>query len=84
MGSWGQLVRISITSAAFDAIAATLPLSTVGFECEPDANGERLVSLAPHVLNGLRALRGPFAKRGRKALRREAHRREARQAQRGR
>jgi hypothetical protein len=31
----------------------------VGFEREPDANGERLIWLEPHVLNRLRALRGP-------------------------
>jgi hypothetical protein len=31
----------------------------VGFEREPDANGERQIWLAPAVLDRLRALRGP-------------------------
>jgi hypothetical protein len=32
-------------------ISATLPLGSVGFEREPDANGERLIWLEPHVLD---------------------------------
>jgi hypothetical protein len=39
---------IRITTAAFDAIAATLPVS-VGFERDPDANGERLIWLKPGI-----------------------------------
>jgi hypothetical protein len=35
------------------------PATPVGFEREPDDNGERLVWLEPHVLNQLRALPGP-------------------------
>jgi hypothetical protein len=31
----------------------------VGFAHEPDENGRRLIWLAPHVVNRLRALRGP-------------------------
>ena len=31
----------------------------VAFEREPDDNGERLIWLAPEVVNRLRALRGP-------------------------
>jgi hypothetical protein len=31
----------------------------VAFEREPDDNGERLIWLAPNLLNRLRALRGP-------------------------
>jgi hypothetical protein len=34
-------MRIAITPAAFDAIAATLPLGSVGYEREPD--DERLI-----------------------------------------
>ena len=37
------MIRISITAAAFDAITATMPLRSVGFEREPDDRGERLV-----------------------------------------
>jgi hypothetical protein len=36
-------MRIAITPAAFDAIAATLPLGSVGYECYPDEKGERLI-----------------------------------------
>jgi hypothetical protein len=35
------IIRLSITPAAFEAIAAALALSSVGFESEADANGER-------------------------------------------
>ncbi len=34
------MVRISITPGAFEAMAATLPLGSVGLEPEPDARGE--------------------------------------------
>jgi hypothetical protein len=40
-------------------ISATLPLGSVGFEREPDANGERLIRLEPHVLDKLTALPRP-------------------------
>ena len=53
------MIRISITAEAFEAISATLPLGSVSFEGEPDANGERQIWLEPGVLNRLRALRGP-------------------------
>ena len=43
--------------AGFDAIAATMSLgSSVGYE---DAPNERLIWLAPDVINRLRAMRGP-------------------------
>jgi hypothetical protein len=35
------MTRISITSAAFEAIAATLPHGSVAFESQPDEKGER-------------------------------------------
>ena len=35
------MIRIAITQAAFDAIAATLPLGSVGYERAPDATGKR-------------------------------------------
>ena len=53
------MIRISITTAAFEAIAATLPLGSVGFELEVDARGERLVWVETAVVDKLSALRGP-------------------------
>jgi hypothetical protein len=50
---------IAITQAAFEAIAATLPLGSVGYEAEVGADGERLIWPAPNVVDRLRALRGP-------------------------
>ena len=41
------MIRIAIIAAAFEAVAATLPLGSVGFEREPDANGERQIWLEP-------------------------------------
>ena len=43
------MIRIAISQAAFDAIAATLPLGSVGYENGPSVNGERLIWLAPNV-----------------------------------
>ena len=53
------MICIAITSAAFEAIAATLPLGSVGYENEVNERGERTVRLAPTVVNRLRATRGP-------------------------
>ena len=53
------MIRIAITPAAFEAIAATLPLGSVGYEREPDEKGERLIWLDPAVVNRLRTLRAP-------------------------
>ena len=39
------MIRISITPAAFEAIAATLPLGSGGYEPETNAEGERLTWL---------------------------------------
>ena len=49
------MTRIAITAAAFDAIAATLPL----YERESGAKGDVHIRLEPHVVNQLRRLRGP-------------------------
>jgi len=35
------MIRIAISQAAFDAIASTMPLGSVSYEQEADANGER-------------------------------------------
>ena len=53
------MVRITITPAAFGAIAATLPVGSVGFEAEPDAEGERHIWLEPAVVDRLAAMRSP-------------------------
>jgi hypothetical protein len=39
------VVRIAITQAAFDAIAKTLPLGSVGYENKLNEKGERLIWL---------------------------------------
>jgi hypothetical protein len=53
------VIRIPITPAAFDAIAATVPLGSVGFERDVGANGERQVWLATTIVNRLVTLREP-------------------------
>jgi hypothetical protein len=53
------MVRINITAAAFEAIAATVPFGSVAYEREPDANGERRIWLEPRFVDRLRAMRGP-------------------------
>ena len=39
------MIRIAISSAAFEAIAGTLPLGSVGYEAEANQEGERLIWL---------------------------------------
>jgi hypothetical protein len=51
------VIRIAITAAAFDAIAATLPLGSVAFEPQLGANSERFVCLEERILNKLTAER---------------------------
>jgi hypothetical protein len=53
------MIPIAITRAAFEAIAETMPLDSVAVEPQVDDKGERQIWLEPHVLNKLRALRGP-------------------------
>ena len=57
-----RMVRIAITQAAFDAIAKTLPLGSVGFENAVNEKGERLIWLDPGVVDRLRAMRAPPAR----------------------
>jgi hypothetical protein len=52
------MIRISISPAAFDAIASTLP-GNVGFENARDTNGDWFIWLPRDVLAKLNALRGP-------------------------
>ena len=51
------MVRIAITPAAFSALAATLPLGSVAYEPQLNAQGERLVWLEPPVIDRLTAMR---------------------------
>ena len=53
------MIRIAISQAAFDAIASTMPLGSVGYENDANERGERLIWLALNVVDRLRALRGP-------------------------
>jgi hypothetical protein len=53
------MIRIAISQAAFDAIVATLPLGSVGYENATNDKGERLIWLEPGVVDRLRAQRGP-------------------------
>jgi hypothetical protein len=53
------MIRITVTAAAFEAIAATLPFGSAGFEREPDANGLRHIWLERKFIDRLAALRGP-------------------------
>jgi hypothetical protein len=39
------MIRIAITQAAFEALAATMPLGSVGYENATNEQGERLVWL---------------------------------------
>ena len=48
------MIRIAITPAAFEAIAATLPLGSVGYENGVNEKGERYIWLAPNVVDRLR------------------------------
>jgi hypothetical protein len=53
------MIRIAITPAAFDAIAATLPVGSVAFEPDTGDKGERHIWLVPEIVNKLRHLCGP-------------------------
>jgi hypothetical protein len=52
------VIRIAISQAAFDAIAATLPLGSISFESEVDDNGDRLIWLPRSVVDRLKAICG--------------------------
>jgi len=54
-----RMIQIAISVEAFDAIARTLPLGSVGYENESNERGERLIWLKPNVVDRLRAMRGP-------------------------
>jgi hypothetical protein len=52
------MIRIAISVEAFEAIARTLPLGSVGCENETNEKGERLIWLERAVVDRLRAMRG--------------------------
>jgi hypothetical protein len=52
------MICITISAAAFDAIAATLP-SNVGCERIRAPNGDYHIWLEPRLVDRLRAMRGP-------------------------
>jgi hypothetical protein len=52
------MIRIAITVEAFDAICATLPLGSVGYENQINEHGQRLIWLDRVVVDRLRSLRG--------------------------
>jgi hypothetical protein len=52
------MIRIAISQADFEAIAATSPLRSAGCEAKPNEQGERLIWLETHVVDKLAALRG--------------------------
>jgi hypothetical protein len=52
------MIRIAISQAAFEAIAATLSLGSVGYENQINERGERLIWLDRAVVDRLRSLRG--------------------------
>ena len=52
------MIRIVITAEAFEAIAATLPLGSAGYENATNEKGERLIWLDRAVVDRLRSLRG--------------------------
>jgi hypothetical protein len=51
------MIRISITPAAFEAIARTLPFGSMSFENATDEEGNRLIWLDHAVVSRLRAMR---------------------------
>jgi hypothetical protein len=53
------MIRIAITAAAYDAIAATLPLGSVGYEAKRSADGGYFIWLERRALHRLDALRQP-------------------------
>ena len=52
------MIRISISAAATEAIAATMPLGSVSFEGEPDAKGDRQIWLGARLRDRLKAMLG--------------------------
>jgi hypothetical protein len=59
-GYWSsRVIRIAITAKAYEVIAATLPLGSVGYEAERTEKGEVHIWLEERWINKLKAMRGP-------------------------
>jgi hypothetical protein len=69
------MIRIAISPETFDAIVATMPLGSVGYENASNENGERLIWLPRAVVDRLRSLRT-----GRELQRRHSAARDQRRA----
>jgi hypothetical protein len=54
-----RLIRIAITAAGFDAVAATLPLGSIMYEADVIATGKGLIWVERAAVERLRAMRGP-------------------------
>ena len=52
------MIRIAISVEAFEAIARTLPLGSVGYENSTNEQGQKLIWLDRAVIDRLRSLRG--------------------------
>jgi hypothetical protein len=52
------VIRLAISVEAFEAIARTLPLGSVGYEVEANERGERLIWLEDAMADRLGAMRG--------------------------
>ena len=53
------MIKIAITTTAFEAIARTLLLGTVGYEAKPNAKGETHIWIDDRQADKLAAMRGP-------------------------
>jgi hypothetical protein len=53
------MIRIAISQAAFDAVAAALPLGTECFEGQPNEKGERVICLDGRFVDRLSDMHGP-------------------------
>ena len=53
------MIRIAISAEAFEAIARTMPLGSMGFEAEANERGEKLVWLEDAMADRLAVMRGP-------------------------
>jgi hypothetical protein len=61
------MIKIAITAAAYDAIARTLPLGSVGYEAEANERGKRLIWFEAALVDQDRSNAGA----GRELLRRD-------------
>ena len=70
------MIRIAISAEAFEAIARTLPLGSIGLEAEANERGEKLVWLEDAMADRLAVMRGraratatlSYVSRGRRRL----------------